>query len=178
MSSLTEEQGREVVALARKTLERFVAGQDLEIPGEWSELYLKQERGVFVTLKNSDGSLRGCIGFPYPVGPLGAAVIEATVAAASRDPRFPRVTGHEMAGILVEASVLTLPQKLTAESVRDLPKQVRIGVDGVIDSNFFKPRIGDYTDADCSTNVGWVAWTDVRSGSQGAEIWVAKIPLF
>lgn len=36
-------------------------------------------------------------------------------------------------------------------------------------------RIGDYTSVDCSSRVGWAAWTDLRNGKP--EIWGAVIPL-
>ncbi len=130
--SLTDQQGREVVGLARRTLEQFTAGEEPEIPIAWPEEHLNQKRGVFVTLKNRDNSLRGCIGFPYPVKALGAAVVEATVSAAARDPRFRRVSEDELPGILVEASILTVPRRLSVKSPTELSRWVRVGVDGLI----------------------------------------------
>src|SRR5215470_19233180 len=100
--SLSDQQGREVVALARQTLERFVLGEALESPGAWEQGPLNEKRGVFVTLKKrGDNSLRGCIGFPYPVKELGDAVVEATMAAAAHDPRFPRVSASELPEIMI-----------------------------------------------------------------------------
>ncbi len=55
-----------------------------------------EKRGVFVTLTKA-GHLRGCIGFPYPVMPLGDAIEDAAVAAATGDPRFPSVRKDELA---------------------------------------------------------------------------------
>ncbi len=130
--SLTDQQGREVVGLARRTLEQFTVGEEPEIPRAWAEEHLNQKRGVFVTLKNRDNSLRGCIGFPYPVKALGAAVVEATVSAAARDPRFRRVSEDELPGILVEASILTVPRRLSVKSPTELSRWVRVGVDGLI----------------------------------------------
>ena len=92
-------------------------------------------RGAFVTLKNRDGSLRGCIGFPYPVKELGEAVVEAAMSAAAYDPRFPRVEPAELDGLLVEVSALTKPEKVECSSPKELPKHVRVGVDGLIVSN-------------------------------------------
>jgi uncharacterized protein (TIGR00296 family) len=132
--SLSDQQGRDVVVLARETLEGLVLrGEVPKAPAVWPHEYLNQKRGVFVTLKKrEDDSLRGCIGFPYPVKALGEAIIEATMAAAAHDPRFSPVAGNELSSILIEASVLTVPRELDAGSPLDLPKQVRIGVDGLI----------------------------------------------
>ena len=58
-------------------------------PPEWKEGTFSELRGVFVTLNLAEerpDRLRGCIGFPYPVKPLGVAIKEAAVAAASEDP--------------------------------------------------------------------------------------------
>jgi len=42
----------------------------------------------------------------------------------------------------------------------------------------FPGTINDYTGADCSTDFGWAAWTDLRDGIPGKpEIWGAKVPL-
>ena len=102
--------------------------------GIFSEL-----RGVFVTLNLVEGEerLRGCIGFPYPTYPLGRAIEEATVAAASEDPRFPPVAPGELDSIVVEVSVLTAPTELAAKDRRTLPSKVRTGTDGLIISNPF-----------------------------------------
>jgi uncharacterized protein (TIGR00296 family) len=131
--SLSDQQGREIVALARKTLERFVErGEIPKAPETWPGDYLNQKRGIFVTLKGGDNSLRGCIGFPYPVKVLGNAVLEATIAAAASDPRFPEVSELELPCISIEASVLTFPQELDTTNPLELPKKVRIGVDGLM----------------------------------------------
>ncbi len=110
-------------------------GQRPEIPPVRAADYLNEKRGVFVTLKNRDSSLRGCVGFPHPVKPLGDAIVEAAIAAAAHDPRFTSVTEEELPGILVEVSVLTVPRRLRASRPLELPKEVRIGVDGLIVSD-------------------------------------------
>jgi len=75
--------------------------------------------------------LRGCIGLPYPVKPLGAAIVHAAVAAATHDPRFPRVRPSELSSLTVEVSALTEPEPIACDRL-DLPKHVRIGTDGLI----------------------------------------------
>ena len=89
-----------------------------------------EKRGVFVTL-TEHGGLRGCIGFPYPVMPLGEAIGEAAVAAALQDPRFPPITGAEFPSITVEVTVLTLPQKLECEPDQR-PSHIEVGRHGLI----------------------------------------------
>ena len=130
--ALTKEQGEELVRLARSTVDAFVRGEDIANPEAWTEPFLREARGTFVTLKELDGELRGCIGFPYPVKQLGEAVVEAAISASAYDPRFPKVEPRELDGLLVEVSALTKPEGVQYGSPKELPKQVRIGVDGLI----------------------------------------------
>jgi hypothetical protein len=137
--TLSLEDGRVVVELARSTLDSFVSGKHPKMRS-WSTGFLSEPRGVFVTLNTSSTGgerLRGCIGFPYPVKKLGDAVQEATVAAASEDPRFPPVSPKELDSILVEVSVLTLPKPIESARRQDIPKLVRIGEDGLIVSRSY-----------------------------------------
>jgi uncharacterized protein len=132
---LSHAQGEELVRLARTTVDRFVTGEDIGPPDVGPDPFIAEPRGAFVTLKKSDGSLRGCIGFPYPVKALGDAIVEAAMSAAAYDPRFPRVEASELDDILVEVSALTKPEKLQVSSPTELPKHVRVGKDGLIVSN-------------------------------------------
>lgn len=86
----------------------------------------KEKRGVFVTLKKN-GNLRGCIGYPEPMYPLLDALLDSSVSAAVRDPRFQPITAPEMDTINVEVTVLTTPQEMVPD-----PKNVNIGEDGLI----------------------------------------------
>lgn len=62
---------------------------------------------VFVTLRNLDGSLRGCIGSLAAIEPdLARETARSAVLAASRDPRFPPLSLHEILSITIEVSVL------------------------------------------------------------------------
>jgi hypothetical protein len=137
--SLSQEDGRAVVELARSAIEAHVRGEKLRLQS-WSSGFLSQERGVFVTLNTvgqGPDKLRGCIGFPYPVKKLGEAVQEAAIASASEDPRFPPVRPGELGSIVVEVSVLTPPKPLEAKRRADLQKMVRIGKDGLIVSRSY-----------------------------------------
>jgi uncharacterized protein len=134
---LSLEQGAYLVSIARKTVDTVVidgrAPDDDELPS-WSDDaddFLKRQRGVFVTLSGADGALRGCIGLPYPVKPLGEAVVHAALGAATHDPRFPRVGASELDSLTVEVSALTEPETIECEAP-ELPDHVRVGTDGLI----------------------------------------------
>jgi len=97
--------------------------------------------GVFVTLNKLEGSghtLRGCIGYPYPVKDLLTAVKESAVNAAFDDPRFPPVSGREMDSILVEVSVLSPPEIIKADHPKHTPREVVVGRDGLIVSRGYR----------------------------------------
>lgn len=122
---ITEEQGRILLSIARENITHYLTHHEMlsakDIPPEFEE-----KRGVFVTLKKN-GALRGCIGYPEPVFPLISALLDSSVSAAVRDPRFPPVKLAEMDDITVEVTVLTKPEKIAPD-----PKNVTIGEDGLI----------------------------------------------
>ena len=125
---LPESAGEILVGIARKAIECRFTGRETDLPDEH---FLDAERGVFVTLsKNSE--LRGCIGFPEPVFPLGLAVRKAAVGAAFTDPRFPPVEEKELKDIKIEVSVLTLPEEIHAVDPQDYEDVIKIGKDGLI----------------------------------------------
>jgi len=130
--ALTDEHGRLIVRMARRTVDQVVRSSDPPKGEESNHPFLREPRGAFVTLNAVDGGLRGCIGFPYPVKQLGQAVVEAAIGASTQDPRFPRVEPFELDRILVEVSALTRPETLSTTSRKDLPGLVRIGADGLI----------------------------------------------
>lgn len=135
---LSLEEGRTAVAIARDALEAHSSTRRPE-QKRWSQSVFSELRGVFVTINSTaPGSerLRGCIGFPYPVKPLGDAIQEAAVAAATEDPRFPPVSEPELGSVVLEVSVLTKPEVLQVRKRQDLPSHVRIGVDGLIISRY------------------------------------------
>jgi AmmeMemoRadiSam system protein A len=86
--------------------------------------HLAENRGVFTTLY-SDGKLRGCVGYVFPVLPLYRAVFETARAAASQDTRFSPVTLDEAPRLKLSLSVLSSVSPIT-------PEQVEIGKHGLI----------------------------------------------
>lgn len=126
---LTLEEGRRAVRLARDALTAYVNRREIinphDLPGVFNE-----RRGVFVTLEK-DGELRGCIGYPRAVLPLGRAIVDSAINAGTRDPRFPRVRPEELDDITIEVTVLTEPQVMDGDK-KTLPERVQIGRHGLI----------------------------------------------
>ena len=138
MCMYTIEDGRAAIALARKTLDRHFKAPGTKAP-ELSETFF-QRSGVFVTLSRFPGKeLRGCIGYVLPVMKLKKAIEENAVNAALRDPRFPRLRKEELEKIIVEVSLLTVPEVVEYDTPEELASQVTIGQDGlIIEKSFYK----------------------------------------
>lgn len=129
MISLIE--GAELVRLARVAVEKYLQ-ESIIIK---SEKHTLEKAGVFVTLNYVTSSkkeyLRGCIGFPLPEKPLYQGVVEAAIAAATEDPRFPPLDRQELNNTVFEVSVLTSPQQISV-SPAEYGKEIEIGRDGLI----------------------------------------------
>ena len=90
---LSSEEQAELLRIARDALVTYVT--EGKVPAETPAYPALSARGAaFVTLR-SGGRLRGCIGYTEPHAPLYRTVQECIVAAATEDPRFPRVTAGE-----------------------------------------------------------------------------------
>jgi uncharacterized protein len=124
-------EGAELVRLARIAVEKYLLESVIII----SERDTLGKAGVFVTLyyitRSRKEYLRGCIGFPLPEKQLYQGVVEAAIAAATEDPRFPPLDRQELDNVIFEVSVLTPPQRVTA-SPADYGKEIQIGRDGLI----------------------------------------------
>ena len=123
LSGLTEQDGRELLRLARHALESHFG-----IAGKARATVVRTPDGVggvFATLKR-DGELRGCIGYVLPNIDLKKTTERAVVAAATRDPRFTGVTVEELTTIQISISVLA-----EAIPVNDV-EEIEIGRDGLV----------------------------------------------
>jgi uncharacterized protein (TIGR00296 family) len=129
---LNKSEGQMAVRLARKALETCLKNRKKIKPDDLPPVF-REKRGVFVTLnkRSVKKELRGCIGRPYPVMPLGEAIIASTVNAALEDPRFDPVKKEELNEILIEITVLTVPRLINAKS-KEIPENIMIGRDGLI----------------------------------------------
>jgi AmmeMemoRadiSam system protein A len=130
--SLSDFDRRELLRLARVSIERAVAG--LPLPDLVLEDYspeLQQDGAAFITL-TKQGRLRGCIGTLEAYQPLVQDVCEHAVAAAMSDYRFSPVTLEELPEIQIEISRLTEPQPLSFETPDELVATLRPNLDGVM----------------------------------------------
>ena len=127
---MDDDVGAAAVRFARSEVMSEVSGRS---PAEAPEgEAFKEPRGAFVTLSTfPDRMLRGCIGYPYPVFPLGRTLSEAA-RAACHDPRFPDLSAGEAKAVTVEVTVLTVPEPLEVSTPEGILESVRIGRDGLI----------------------------------------------
>jgi len=117
---LSEEEKRELLIIARKSLEYYFSGSSIELNRSGR---LGEQHGMFVTLKKS-GVLRGCIGYIRGYKPLSEQAYELARKSAFEDPRFPSVQEEELEDIEIEISVLT-PFEIIA------PEDIIIGEHGL-----------------------------------------------
>jgi AmmeMemoRadiSam system protein A len=97
--------------LARLTIETFTRlGNVIEPPAEPHGV-LASRAGVFVTLRLSEGQLRGCIGTIEPACfNVAAEIIQNAISAATRDPRFSPVSADELPSLKYGVDVLSPPE--------------------------------------------------------------------
>lgn len=126
---LTLEEGKLAVRLAREALTDYIEKKKVSEPSGLPPIF-DEKRGVFVTI-HEEGELRGCIGYPQPIMPLGRAIVDSAINACSRDPRFPCVRPSELQRVEIEVTILTKPEPYDVPKQR-LPEVVRIGTDGLI----------------------------------------------
>lgn len=133
MHEYTLEEGEHLVRAARHTIELTLRNPHFKreilsrLTGD-----LREQDGVFVTLEHyPTKALRGCIGFPRAVAPIGEAVIDAATAAAFEDPRFVPVSHKELDRLLIEVSVLTAPVEIEGSAPMRY-KKIKVGRDGLV----------------------------------------------
>ena len=141
--SLTDDQKKYLLKLARKSIDDYVSGGVIYEPPQPDDAKLVEDGAVFVTL-HRDGALRGCIGQMIPPGPLYLCVRDMAISAATHDHRFRPVSESELELIDIEISVLS-PMKPI-----DDWRKIEIGHHGVwlrngYSSGVFLPQVGRET---------------------------------
>lgn len=176
MDNYTENEKTFLLNLARATLFYYLKDGTIPETNESSiPKSLKQRRGCFVTLDKKNTGLRGCIGYIMPPDkPLYEAIIDRAIAAATYDPRFPRVKYSELKNIKIEISVLTAPANLDFESASDLLEKLRPNVDGVVlrtpyGSSTYLPQVWEHFD----TKESFLSNLSAKHGAP-SNIWSEK----
>ena len=132
MISFTDEEGQELVKIARYSVESLFGLKD---PESQANLLSGIQTGVFVSIHDCSGDeniLRGCIGFPLPRGDFYSSLKEAAVAAATEDPRFRPISEEDLDKVIFEVSVLNQPKVIKIAKPADYLDIVRIGEDGLM----------------------------------------------
>jgi hypothetical protein len=104
--ALSPEERRELLRVARRSLEEHFAGRGPFRPKSESPT-LRERRGAFVTLhRGPGGDLRGCVGMMHAEESLARTVARMAVAAGTEDGRFDSVTAEELPELHIEISAL------------------------------------------------------------------------
>lgn len=146
---MPDNQGHILLPLARAAIAREL-GIAATAPAT-AAAWLQQPGSAFVTLTR-DGRLRGRNGSLDPVRPLRDDVAENAVAAAFRDLRFKPLNAAELDNTLIEVSVLSALENLSALNEAAVLAQLRAGVDGLVfryghhRSTFLPEAWSQYTD--------------------------------
>jgi hypothetical protein len=132
--SLTQDEKRELLKLARSTIEEYLEKSDFSDTDPAlleKHSILQIPRGVFVTLKK-DGQLRGCIGDIISPNPLHEGVQFCAIRSAFKDSRFSPVTLDELDNVIISISVLEFPSQVKVNNPLEYPSMLRPGKDGII----------------------------------------------
>ncbi len=130
-NEISIEDGKILVKTARTIVTEYLKNKTKITLDKKFELNYSFNSGVFVTLNNPLG-LRGCIGYPLPDRKLFDVLIEASIAAATEDPRFPPLRGEELDQITFEVTVLTQPEEIQVSDPKEYPSKIKVGRDGLI----------------------------------------------
>jgi uncharacterized protein len=127
-------EGELLVRIARQAVEVYL--EEAIVLSTDGRIASSDRMGVFVTLNymNDMGEekLRGCIGNPLPEKQLFQSVVEAAIAAATADPRFPPLAKTELPTIVFELSFLTPPQFIQVKNPKEYHDHIKVGRDGLI----------------------------------------------
>lgn len=181
-NEISIEDGKILVKTARTIVTEYLKNKTKITLDKKFESNYSFYSGVFVTLNNPLG-LRGCIGYLLPDRKLFDVLIEASIAAATEDPRFPPVKNEELDQITFEVTVLTQPEEIQVSDTKEYPSKIKVGRDGLIvkhgsNSGLLLPQVPvEYTWTEeeflghtCEkANLPWDCWKDKETQIQKFE---------
>ena len=169
--TLTEKDKKDLLAIARNTVEQYVKKSTKpDIEEKKLSPIVKTNCGAFVTLKKH-GSLRGCIGRFDASEPLYKVVQEMAIASSTQDYRFSPVEPAEIPELEIEISVLTPMRRISTID------EVELGRHGIYikkgnRSGTFLPQVAAETGwtkeeflghcAQDKAGIGWDGWKDAE----------------
>lgn len=108
---LSADQKAQLLSIAHGSIEEFLVSQELS-EFETEDPDFNRLSNVFVTLKKGE-ELRGCMGQMKAILPLGQAVQQAALSAATKDARFPPLEIDELPQVTIEISILSPFMRIT-----------------------------------------------------------------
>jgi hypothetical protein len=124
---------RILLEVARRAVEFGIReGGSLSLDPEAFPAALRRPGACFVTLRQRDGRLRGCVGSLEADRPLILNVARNAHRAAFHDSRFPPLSAAELADLQIHVSVLSEREPIPARSLAELCQALRPGVDGLV----------------------------------------------
>lgn len=98
--------------LARKSIQSYLkSGVMINPAGDILSKMRHKKAGVFVSLHQKDGSLRGCIGTFLPTREnIAKEIISNAICAATQDPRFPSLSLKELSHTEISVDILSQPK--------------------------------------------------------------------
>ena len=140
-----EHIGAELPRIARRAISLHLSQRPVE-EGDPNAAWPRMP--VFVTLREQGGALRGCVGSLTAVEPdVLRETARSAVLAATRDPRFPPVSGGELDSLRIEVSVL-LPDEIVAGLAELDPRRYGVIVqDGAGRRSLLLPEVPGLHDA-------------------------------
>ena len=108
------------VKLARHAINSFVQSGGEEIPDSLREGIPDRKAGVFVSIHNKSGELRGCIGTILPTcKSMAEEIIQNAIWACSRDGRFEPIGKGELDALVIKVDVLSEPEPIDSPDELD-----------------------------------------------------------
>ena len=107
---LDRAEKQELLRLARKSIEDYLATGKAAAAALSADPKYNLPGAVFVTLKDAQGALRGCVGSVVAQESLLESVARNAVAGAVSDSRFTPLTLSELKGVRIEISQLAPPR--------------------------------------------------------------------
>lgn len=116
---------------ARRGLDAAARRGEVKLVVDSYPVPLRAARRCFVTLRQPDGTLRGCTGVLDPE-PLVVSVMKSTMRSATADPRFKPVTPEEATQLEISVSILSHDRPIAADSEAALLDALRPDHDGLV----------------------------------------------